>query len=92
MRRALIAGAVAGAVVGLPLFAASVPRGGGRAGLVALLMGVTVGGIVASLWLLLAALLDLAAGQAPSGRRLAWTAAVVLAAAACPVLLLAAGG
>jgi Na+/melibiose symporter-like transporter len=92
LRRALAAGAIACVVVGLPLFAAAVPRGGGRAGLVALLLGLTVGGIVASLWLLLAALLDLLAGHTPSDARLLWTLGVVLAAAASPVLLLAAGG
>lgn len=92
LRRALAAGGVVAALISLPLVVAAVAAGDARAGFVGVLLGLTVGGIVASMWMLLAALLDLAAGQALGGARLLWTLGVVLAAAAAPVLLLAAGG
>lgn len=93
LRRAALAGALVAAAVGLPLFVAvAVAGGSGRAGLAAVLLGLSVGGIVSAGWLLLAFLLDLLAGDPPSGARLALTLAAVLGAACLPVLLLAAGG
>ena len=93
LRRALVAGAVCAAAVGLPLLVAVViGDGSGRAGLVAVLLGLTIGGLVASGWLLLAVLLDLLAGEPPSGTRLLLTLLVLLASAFAPLLLLAAGG
>jgi hypothetical protein len=93
LRRALAAGGIACAAVGLPfLLGVALGGGSGRAGVAAVLLGLTVGCIVGAGWLLLAVLLDLMAGEPPSGARLAWTLAAVLAAASCPALLLAAGG
>lgn len=93
VRRALLAGTVAWGVVSLPLLVAVAVRGGsGQVGLAVVLLGLTVAGLVASAWLLLAVLLDLLAGEPPSAARLLITAGVVLLTGVAPVLFLAAGG
>ncbi len=93
LRRAFLAGGIVWAAVGLPLLlAVAVGGGSGNAGLAAVLLGLSLGGIVTAGWLLLAVFLDLLAGDPPSGARLLWTVAALVGAALCPVLLLAAGG
>lgn len=93
LRRAFVAAAISAAAVALPvLLAVALGGGSGRAGVAAVLLGLTVGGLVASGWLLLAVLLDLLAGDPPGTARLLLTLGVLLASAFAPVLLLAAGG
>lgn len=93
VRRALLAGAVTWAVVGLPLLLAVVVGGGqGRAGVVVVLLGLTLGGVVATGWMLLATLLDLVAGARPGGYRAVWLGATFLVTALLPVLVAGVGG
>jgi len=81
------------AVTGVPLLVAAVAGGGGgTVGLAAVLLTLTLGGLVASGWLLLAGILDVTAGERPGRRRLVWTAAVVMATLLSPLLLVAARG
>ncbi len=93
VRRALCAGAVTWAAIGVPLLVAVVFGGGdGRAGLVVVLLGLTLGGVVATGWMLLATLLDLLAGGRPGGYRARWLLGTFLVTALLPVLLAGVGG
>ncbi len=91
VRRAFVAGGVVWSVltvgfVTLAALSGQGPRTWTALGLLALLLGV----MSATAWLLLAAMLDLVAGMRPSRRRLTWTAAMLLATIAMPILVLAA--
>ncbi|GEM_PF-3202106 len=91
LRRALLAGAVVWLAAGGALGVALAPAGGDASAL-GVLLGLALALVVASGWLLLAALLDLLAGQ-PVGRlRTAVTALLVLATVVVPLLIAAAGG
>lgn len=91
VRRALIAGGVVWAIVGGPLVVGLAPAGG-QASAAGMLLGLVFAGLIASLWLLVAAGIDLWAGQAIGRRRVAWTAAVLVATLLSPLLVLGAGG
>lgn len=93
VRRALAAGALVWVVVGGPLLLAGLlGSDADRAALVAVLIGFVVGAFAAALWLLVAMLLDLWAGEPPGLRRALWTGATLAVALLSPFLLLAAGG
>lgn len=93
VRRALLAGALTSTVTGLPLLVAAVVGGqGGAVGLATVLLALTLGGMVASAWLLLGSILDVRAGERPGTRRLVWTAALVGVTLLSPLLLVAARG
>jgi hypothetical protein len=91
VRRALIAGAVAWALVGGPLVVGLAPAGG-QASAVGMLLGFVIGGIVASGWLLVAAAIDLRTDQPIGRRRVAWTVGVTAVAALSPVMVAGVGG
>lgn len=91
LRRALLAGAGTAVVVGGGL-AIGLAAGGGAVSAVAALLGLALGLVVASGWLLLAALLDLVAGQRVGRARIAVTGTLLLATALVPLLVAAAGG
>lgn len=91
VRRALIAGGVVWALVGGPLVVGLAPAGG-QASAAGMLLGLVFAGVVASLWLLVAAGIDLWMGQPIGGRRVAWTAGVLVATMLSPLLVLGAGG
>jgi hypothetical protein len=63
-----------------------------RLAVAALALGLVFGAATASLWLLLALGLDLAAGHRPDRRRVAWTVATVAFTLCSPILVAAAGG
>jgi hypothetical protein len=87
VRRALRAGAVVGAGLALLAVGGNALLGGdGRAAAVWITSCLVVGLLVAAGWLVLAALLDMASGSLPGGRRIAWTAGVVAAAFISPVI------
>lgn len=87
VRRALGAGGLVWAVLGLPLLALVVVRGGrGDEGFLVVALTLVLGAIVASGWLLLAAALDLLAGESPGRRRVAWTIGVVAFTLLSPLL------
>ena len=91
VRRGLVAGGVVWAVTAGPLVVVVVRAGGdGAAGLVAVMMGLVAGSVAASAWLMLAAALDLLAGETPGRRRALWTVGVVVFALASPMLIVAA--
>lgn len=91
VRRGLVAGALVGVVTGSPLVVTVVRAGGdGATGLVAVMMGLVAGAVVASAWLVLAAVLDLLAGEPPGRRRALWTVGVVVFTLASPMLIVAA--
>lgn len=93
VRRALLAGALTSTVIGLPLLVSAVVGGqGGAVALATVLLGLTLGGLVASAWLLLAGILDVMAGERPGLRRMVWTAALVGVTLVSPLLLVAARG
>lgn len=93
VRRALAAGAVMWALVGLPLLVAVVAGGGeGRAGVAVVLLGLTLGGAVATAWMLAATLLDLLAGGRPGVHRALWLIGTFLVTALLPVLVAGVGG
>lgn len=88
MRRALAAGLVLWVAMASVLVGAVVRSGGdGAAGVVAVLAALVAGSLLSSAWLLLAAALDLAAGEPPSRRRTLWTVAVILFTFASPLLV-----
>lgn len=88
MRRALLAG-VALWVGGSAVLVAVVVRAGGdgAAGVVAVMVALVAGSMLSSAWLLLAATLDLVAGEPPGRRRVLWTVGVLLFAFASPLLV-----
>ncbi len=93
VRRGIRAGLLTWAVAGgLLLVATVLLGGGGRLGLVAVMMGLVVGSLVASGWLLLAGILDMLADHRPGRRRLTWTAATVVFTFLSPILVLGAMG
>lgn len=79
VRRALRAGGAGAVVAALGLLLALPPAP-------AVVGAVTVGALVSSGWLLLAAALDVLAGQRPGTRRWAWTALAVGLALLGPLL------
>lgn len=91
VRRGLVAGGVTWALAGGGLVAGMAPAGG-QASAAGLLLGLVLGGIVASAWLLLALAIDLWTRQPIGRRRWIWTVAVTLATAVAPVLPVAALG
>lgn len=92
LRRALLAGMVIAAVVGAPLLAAVVLGGGtGAQGLAVMILAVALGGLVATVWLLVGTLLDVLAGEAP-GRYRAVSLAVVGGTSLLTFVLAAAAG
>lgn len=91
VRRALIAGGVVWVLVGGPLIVGFAPVGG-QASAAGMLLGLVFGGLVASLWLLLAAAIDMGTGQPIGRRRMVWTAGVLVATMLSPLLVLGAGG
>lgn len=91
VRRALGAGLLVWICTGAALVAVVIGAGGdGAAGLVAVSMGLVVGSVIASAWLMLAAALDLLADHPPSRRRALWTVGVVVFTFATPLLVVAA--
>lgn len=91
VRRALIAGGVVWGLVGGPLVVGLAPAGG-QASAAGMLLGLVFAGLIASLWLLAAAGIDLWTGQPIGRRRVAWTAGVLVATMLSPLLVLGAGG
>lgn len=91
VRRALLAGGAAWALVGGPLIVGLAPAGG-DASAAGMLLGLVVGGIVASGWLLLAAAIDLRTDQPIGRRRVAWTVGVTALAVIAPVMVAGVGG
>ncbi|HUH08838.1 MAG TPA: hypothetical protein VML96_13640 [Egibacteraceae bacterium] len=90
VRRALTAGALSWALITGALSVVGVAGGGGlRAIGSAAVIALVLGSSIASAWLLLAAGLDLVAGEQLSRRRGAWTIGVVLFALLSPLLMLA---
>lgn len=86
VRRAVRAGGVGAAVAaGLMLILALQDKVAGGAVLAAAITG---WGVVAAAWLLLAALLDVLAGEPPNLRRVLWTVAATLVAMLAPFVLL----
>lgn len=88
VRRALAAGAVVwlAAALGLGVSSALSRTLSGEAALLVAALGLVVGGLAATCWLVLAAWLDLRAGEPPGLRRWLWTAAVlVIAVLAVPL-------
>ena len=86
VRRAVRAGAIGGAVAaGFMLILAVQSKVAGGAVLAAAIAG---WGVIAAAWLLLAALLDVLAGEPPNLRRVVWTAVATLVAMLSPFLLL----
>ncbi|HVM00924.1 MAG TPA: hypothetical protein VM324_16665 [Egibacteraceae bacterium] len=91
VRRALAAGAAVWLAVGTVLVTIVVRAGGdGAAGLAAVFLALVSGAVVASGWLLLAAALDLLAGEPPGRRRVLWTVGVLLFTFSSPLLVVAA--
>ncbi len=91
MRRALTAGTALWVGLGAVLIGAVVRAGGdGAAGAVALTIALVAGSLLASAWLLLAATLDLVAGEPPGRRRTLWTVALIVFTFASPLLVAAA--
>jgi len=87
VRRGLLAALATTAVIAGGGVLTVVLRGaGGAAGLAVVLLGLAIGSLVGSGWLLLAAALDTRAGQPISGRRWAWTVGLCLAAIVLLVL------
>lgn len=88
MRRALVAGTALWVGLGAVLVAVVVRAGGdGGAGVVAVMSALVAGSLLASAWLLLAAALDLVAGEPPGRRRTIWTVAVIVFTFASPLLV-----
>lgn len=93
VRRAMIAGGITWAVLGLPLFTAVIVGGGdGRAGLATLLLALVFGGVIASAWLLVGTLLDLLAGEVPGRRRIVWMVLILGFTFISPLLVAGAEG
>ncbi|QBI21708.1 hypothetical protein ER308_20480 [Egibacter rhizosphaerae] len=88
IRRARRAGGLVALTVGGLLVTGVVGLGGsGRAGGLAALVGLLFGVMVTAGWLVLAGLLDLAADELPSRRRVVWTIASAAMAGSLPPLL-----
>ncbi len=87
VRRALRAGAVAGGGVGGLLLVVAVASRAGIETVTAVMSGVAVGALVTAGWLLLAALLDVLAGDYPGRRRLLWTLGATVLALLGPFLV-----
>lgn len=91
VRRALAAGAGVWAVLATVLVVLIMRAGGdGTAGFAAVVSALVVGSVVASAWLLLAALLDLLAGHTPGRYRVGWTVGVLVFTFFSPLLVLGA--
>jgi hypothetical protein len=87
VRRALRAALVSAVGLSAMTVAANaVFGGGGDAALVWVASSVVVGLLVGAGWLVLAAILDMAAGTLPGRRRIAWTAGLFAAAFVSPIL------
>ena len=86
VRRALKAGGIVGAAAAVAALAGVVA--GAVPGSLVIAAALAASSLVASTWLLLAAVLDVMAGELPDGRRTAWTAAATLLAMLGPFLLL----
>ena len=92
-RRAASAGVVVWAVATVIAFAVFTSAGGGgRAALLSVTMGLVVGALVTTTWLLLSVLLDLFAGIQPGRRRLWWTVGSFAFSFVSPALVLGAAG
>lgn len=93
VRRALWAGLATWAALAAGLILALRVVGlGGRAGLVVVMLALCLGSAVSSLWLLLAFLLDMFAGERVGRQRQIWTAAVVIFTMASPMFVLSVQG
>ena len=85
--RALRAGAWTALVLSLITGVGNVAFGGdGYAAAVWITSSLVIGALVSAGWLVLAMILDLAAGAVPTRRRVVWTAAVFAASFIAPVL------
>ena len=84
VRAGLIGAALAAAAMGVLAASAKVP------GSAILAAAIAAWGLVTAAWLLLAALLDVLAGDPPNLRRVVWTAVATLVAMLGPFLLLGA--
>jgi hypothetical protein len=93
VRRALVAGAAVWGLVALGLLVAAVVQGGGgRAWLTGVMIGLVLGSAASAGWLLLAAALDVLAGERPGRRRLVWTFGLAAFTFLSPALVLGAQG
>lgn len=93
LRRGLLAGGIAWLVGGGLLLGLTIAAGGGgRAGVRVVMLGLVLGLVVASGWLLLALVVDVLGDQVPGWRRLAVTAAVVVVTFLSPVFVVGAQG
>lgn len=91
VRRALTAGVglwVGISAVVLPMVIRA--GGEGSAGVVVVAIAMVAGSLLASAWLLLAACLDLVAGEPPGRRRTIWTVVLILFTFASPLLVVGA--
>ncbi len=87
VRRALRAGAVTALVLSVLTAVGNALFGGdGYAAAVWITSAMVIGALVSAGWLVLAMILDLAAGVVPTRRRVLWTAAVFATAFIAPVL------
>lgn len=89
VRRALRAGGVAGGAVTVALVVAALATAPATAA-AALFAGITVAALVGGGWLLLAAILDIVAGEAPGAGRWAWTVMALVVTFLGPFLVLGA--
>jgi hypothetical protein len=89
VRRALLAGGAVWLLVGGALGVAMAGQGG-RASATGVLVGLSAGSLVASLWLLLALALDLATRRPTPRRRVRWTYVVAAVAMLSPLLAISA--
>lgn len=89
VRRAVLAGALTAVGVAALLLPVDL-AGTGRASPLVVFVGLTVGALVTTAWLLLATVLDVFAGHRIGLRRALWTAVATLVALLSPFLLVAA--
>lgn len=88
VRRALVAGMTLWVGAATALLWVVIRAGGdGAAGVVAVMVALVAGSLLSSSWLLLAATLDLVAGDPPGRRRAVWTVAVIVFTFASPLLV-----
>ena len=91
VRRALRAGLAVWLVTAVIIGAGfTMAGGGGRAGLLAAMMGLVLGALVMTTWLLLSVLLDLFAGVQPGRNRVWWTVGAFSFSFISPALVLGA--